>query len=73
MGITLDLQVIEEGIEDQATLDYVSNNHCNLGQGHYLYKLMDKQKITQILHTEVPPPYLNQSLFFSHILFIQHH
>jgi diguanylate cyclase (GGDEF)-like protein len=52
VGINLDLQVIAEGIEDQVTLDYVTHHRCDLGQGYYLYRPMDAQKLTQILLDE---------------------
>jgi diguanylate cyclase (GGDEF)-like protein len=52
VGINLDLQVIAEGIEDQATLDYVINHRCDMGQGYYLYRPMHEQKLTQILLAE---------------------
>jgi EAL domain-containing protein (putative c-di-GMP-specific phosphodiesterase class I) len=52
VGINLDLQVIAEGIEDQATLDYVTNHRCDMGQGYYLYRPMPEQKLTPILLAE---------------------
>ena len=52
VGINLDLKVIAEGIEDQASLDYVTHHRCDLGQGYYLYRPMDAHKLTQILLTE---------------------
>jgi EAL domain-containing protein (putative c-di-GMP-specific phosphodiesterase class I) len=52
VGINLDLQVIAEGIEDQATLDYVINHRCDMGQGYYLYRPMPEQKLTPILLAE---------------------
>lgn len=40
IGNHLDLQVIAEGIEDQATLDFIRTNHCAMAQGFFMYRPM---------------------------------
>lgn len=49
MEINLGSHVIAEGIEDQATVEYVTDHRCDIGQGYYLYRPMDAQNLTQIL------------------------
>lgn len=49
VGNNLGLQVIAEGIEDQATLDFVRDHGCALAQGYYLYRPMPCDQATQMI------------------------
>ncbi|GAA0853026.1 putative bifunctional diguanylate cyclase/phosphodiesterase [Aliiglaciecola litoralis] len=49
IGHNLELETIAEGIEDQATLDYVREINCDLAQGFHLYRPMDSQTFNQLV------------------------
>jgi len=49
IGHNLELEVIAEGIEDQATLDYVTNEGCSMAQGFFLHKPMSSETFEQLI------------------------
>lgn len=49
IGHNLELEVIAEGIEDQATLDYVTNEGCAMAQGFFLHRPMSSDAFSQLI------------------------
>jgi diguanylate cyclase (GGDEF)-like protein len=52
VGINLGLEVVAEGIEDLATLNYVKDNGCKFGQGYFLHRPMSVENLTALLHKQ---------------------
>jgi EAL domain-containing protein (putative c-di-GMP-specific phosphodiesterase class I) len=45
LGHSLDLLVAAEGVEDQATLDYLNNTGCDLAQGYLISRPMREKAV----------------------------
>jgi len=45
MAHKLHLKVVAEGIETQAQLDFLKDNHCEYGQGYYIAKPMPMEQL----------------------------
>lgn len=52
VGRNLEMLIIAEGIEDQATLDYTLENGCEQAQGYYLYRPMQPERLTLLLEQQ---------------------
>ncbi|REL30764.1 putative bifunctional diguanylate cyclase/phosphodiesterase [Thalassotalea euphylliae] len=52
IGHNLELSVIAEGVEDQATLDYVMRERCQSAQGYFLYKPMPRNDFNTLINQE---------------------
>ncbi len=50
LGINLGLNVVAEGIETDAQLRFLETNDCHAGQGYYLFKPLEADKITALLN-----------------------
>ncbi len=53
IGNHLELTVIAEGIEDQATLDFTIENRCSMAQGYFMYRPMPADKFTELLLKQI--------------------
>ncbi len=52
LGLNLSLNVIAEGIENERQYQFLILNHCSQGQGFYLGKPVDPEKMTSLLDKE---------------------
>jgi diguanylate cyclase (GGDEF)-like protein len=50
LGINLGFNVVAEGIETDAQLRFLETNNCHAGQGYYLFKPLEADKITELLN-----------------------
>ena len=54
LGHSLDLRVVAEGVEDQATLDVLRDLGCDLAQGYLIARPMSASSVAS--HVETQPP-----------------
>ncbi len=52
MAFALDLEVVAEGIETQEQLNYLIDNHCQIGQGYLLARPMPSDEFDNMLHSQ---------------------
>jgi EAL domain-containing protein (putative c-di-GMP-specific phosphodiesterase class I) len=53
MAHNLGLQVVAEGVENKATLDYLKSMNCDIAQGYYFSKPMTADKFMEWLTTKL--------------------
>jgi len=53
IGHKYGLKCIAEGIENINQLDYLTNHHCDYGQGYYLSYPLDKNDVLDFLHKNI--------------------
>lgn len=52
MAFALDLEVVAEGIETPEQLNYLIDNHCQIGQGYLLARPMPSDDFDNMLHSQ---------------------
>lgn len=52
MAFALDLEVVAEGIETLEQLNYLIDNHCQIGQGYLLARPMPSDDFDNMLHSQ---------------------
>ena len=53
MAHKLHLKVVAEGIETQAQLDFLKDNHCEYGQGYFIAKPMPVAKLEEYINLQL--------------------
>lgn len=61
LGLSLGLVTMAEGIETDASVDWLSSQGCNFGHGYLFGKLMPKEEVQRMLQAEMIPEQISIS------------
>jgi EAL domain-containing protein (putative c-di-GMP-specific phosphodiesterase class I) len=56
LALNLNLEVIAEGVENEAAMTYLQNNGCQYGQGYFFSRGLNREDVAAFLRTQSPLP-----------------